>query len=213
MDERPGEFHHRPFDGQGRSLWLPTLSRPRTLVLGSSQSKQDVDEARLEANGIELATRRTGGGAVLVGPDDLVWFDVVLPSTDPLWDSDVSRSFDWLGEAVQRALSTLGIDTERHSGSLVSTEWSRQVCFAGLGPGELTIDGKKVVGMSQRRTRTTSRIQVAILLQWDGALHADLLRLDDGAREQAIAALRNVAIGLDHSPSEIMQAVLSELNA
>lgn len=186
---------------------------PRTLVLGSSQSEQDVDTARLEVHGIELAKRRTGGGAVLVGPDDLVWFDVVLPSTDPLWDSDVSRSFDWLGEAVQRALATLGIDTERHSGPLMSTEWSRQVCFAGLGPGELTIAGKKVVGMSQRRTRTTSRIQVAILLQWEGELHADLLHLDDGAREQAKAALKNVATGLDHSPTEIMQAVLSELNA
>lgn len=211
IDERPGTFHHRTFDDYPRSLWFPSLSAPRTLVLGSSQSEEDVDHDKLAANNIELATRRTGGGAVLVGPEDLIWFDVVLPSTDPLWHHDVGRSFDWLGVAVQRALEGLGVATERHTGPLVSTEWSRQVCFAGLGPGELTIDGKKVVGMSQRRTRTASRIQVAILLQWDGALHSEFLPLDDTERERAATALTDVATGLDRSPAEITEAVLAEL--
>lgn len=211
IDERPGTFHHRPFDDCGRSLWFPALSAPRTLVLGSSQSETDVDHDKLAEHNIELATRRTGGGAVLVGPEDLVWFDVVLPSTDPLWHHDVGRSFDWLGIAVQRALEQLGVRTERHSGRLVSTEWSRQVCFAGLGPGELTIDGRKVVGMSQRRTRTTSRIQVAILLRWDGALHSKLLPLNATERQRAASELADVATGLHHSPADITKAVLTEL--
>ena len=39
------------------------------------------------------------------------------------------------------------------------SDWSALVCFAGLGPGEVTLDGQKLVGLSQRRTRDGVRIQ------------------------------------------------------
>ena len=60
-------------------------------------------------------------------------------------------------------------DAVVHRGGLVATPWSRQVCFAGLGPGEVTVAGRKVVGVAQRRTRHGARFQVAALLRWDPA--------------------------------------------
>ena len=212
IDESPGDFHQRQFAHEGRTLWVPTLTNPPTLVLGSSQTEDSFDLDEVEAQGLGLTSRRSGGGAVLVGPEELVWFDVVLPVTDPLWHSDIRRSFDWLGSAVQRALTTLGVETELHQGPLVDTEWSRDICFAGLGPGELTIDGKKVVGMSQRRVREAARIQVAILLSWDGPAHARLLKLDPDTRERAATELESVASGLPHSPKDILNAVFLEIN-
>lgn len=212
VDASPEAFHHLPFDVDARALWVPTLTNPRTLVLGSSQSADSIDQDYLTTKNIALATRRSGGGAVLVSPDDVVWFDVVLPTTDPLWHHDVSRSFDWLGNAVQRALLELDVTTELYIGPLVSTNWSRRICFAGLGPGELTMNGRKLVGMSQRRTRHASRIQVAILRRWDSQEHANMLQLDDTERAQAAAELREVATGIPHSPTEILNAVFTELN-
>ena len=209
--EDPGDFHARAFDTAERSLWVPQLSAEPTLVLGSSQSANDVDHDALRSAGIGLTSRRSGGGAVLVSFDDLVWFDIVLPSTDPLWDADVGRSFDWLGTACQRALRSLDVETERHTGSLVSNEWSRKICFASLGPGELTVDGKKLVGMSQRRTRQASRIQVAILRRWDGEQHAQFLDVPGADRARAAADLEHAAFGIPHSPTEIMDAVTDEL--
>ena len=94
VDASPEAFHHLPFDVDARALWVPTLTNPRTLVLGSSQSADSIDQDYLTTKNIALATRRSGGGAVLVSPNDVVWFDVVLPTTDPLWHHDVSRSFD-----------------------------------------------------------------------------------------------------------------------
>ncbi len=224
IDETPEVFHHRNFDGSPRSLWVPTLTDPPTLVLGSSQPANTIDISYLERHAITLATRRSGGGAVLVGPNELVWFDVVLPNTDPLWHHDVGRSFDWLGNAVQRALATLDLATELHSGPLTTTEWSRRICFGGLGPGELTLDGRKVVGMSQRRTRTTSRIQVAVLLTWDPERHANLLAISDHERQRAILELGAAAVGigngngngsgtpgLHHSPTDVLTAIFDEL--
>ncbi|MFT7473435.1 MAG: lipoate-protein ligase A, partial [Verrucomicrobiales bacterium] len=152
IDEDPTTFHARPFAG-ARSLWIPKLTPQRTLVLGSSQKSTSIDAEALAQRDISLATRRTGGGAVLVSSDELVWFDVVLGSDDPLFVLDVGRSFDWIGQVCQRALASLGLQTTMHTGRLEHSRWSRDVCFAGRGPGELMLDGRKVVGMSQRRTR------------------------------------------------------------
>lgn len=210
--EDPGMFHARSFDVAERSLWVPSMANPPTLVLGSSQRVEDVDADALNAAGIALTSRRSGGGAVLVGPDELVWFDVVLPIDDPLWNPDVGRSFDWLGLACQRGLATLGVDTELHTGRLISSEWSRKVCFASLGPGELTVDGKKLVGMSQRRTRSASRFQVAVLRRWNGAQHASFLNLAAEDRSRAATDLEDVATTVSHPAAEIMHAIFSELH-
>ncbi len=211
IDEDPGTFHARTFLDVGRALWIPTLSVLPTLVLGSNQPEADIDTAALRSAGIALTTRRSGGGAVLVGRDELIWFDVIVPATDPLWHDDVGRSFDWIGSACQRALATLGVSTEQHTGRLVSNEWSRRICFASLGPGELTVNGKKLVGMSQRRTRHASRIQVAILRRWDGHRHASLLALPAHDRERAGHELADAATAIPHSPTEVIDAIVREL--
>ena len=44
------------------------------------------------------------------------------------------------------------------------TQWSRLVCFDGLGAGEVTVGGRKAVGISQRRTRGWARLQSSIHL-------------------------------------------------
>lgn len=211
IDEDPATFHAREFAHGDRALWTPHLDARRTLVLGSSQPDDELDRPNLEAEGIDVARRRTGGGAVLVGSDELIWFDVVLQATDPLWVADVGRSFDWIGRSVQRALREFGVDTEMYEGPLHRTEWSGRVCFAGLGPGELVRDGRKLVGMSQRRTRTAARFQVAILRRWDGPLHRRLFQVPAADRSTADEVLSNAATAIDHSPVDVLAAVESEL--
>jgi hypothetical protein len=73
----------------------------------------------------------------------------------------------WLGELVAGALSSLGIgDTEIHRGSLACSDWCPLICFAGLGAGEVSRGGAKLVGISQRRTRAGSRFQCAVHTSW-----------------------------------------------
>lgn len=213
IEEDVETFHHRHFGGTGRTLWLPTLEPTPTLVLGSSQTDDDLDHSRLEHEGIAVVRRRSGGGAVLVSADDLVWFDVVIDDDDRLWSADVGRSFDWLGEAVHDALFHLGVDTERHTARLIRSAWSDRVCFAGLGPGELTVDGRKLVGMSQRRSRSSARMQVAILRKWDAHRHKSFFH--DSTSD--LSELERAAIGIDAvagraiDPNEIVEAVTESL--
>ncbi|NNF54825.1 MAG: hypothetical protein HKN03_10330 [Acidimicrobiales bacterium] len=139
------------------------MVRP-ALVLGSAQPHTHAKPGEeLEAAGIEMLRRRSGGGAVLIQPYD-TWIDVLIGNDDPLWDSDVSRAFLWLGGVWQRALAKLGVTpTVVHSGPMMNKEWGRHICFAGLGPGEVSgTDGQKIVGLSQRRTRSVARFQTMV---------------------------------------------------
>ncbi len=148
-----------------RVVWMHA-DRP-ALVLGSAQRIETVDVAACASAGVDVVRRRSGGGAVLVEPGDLAWVDVTVPTGDPLADDDVGRAMWWLGDVWAEALARLGAPgAEVHRGPLVTTAWSRTVCFAGLGPGELTFGGSKVVGISQRRTRAGARFQCAVPLRW-----------------------------------------------
>lgn len=140
------------------------------LVLGSTQAPLDTS--------VPVVRRRSGGGAVLVEPGGVAWVDVVVPRDDPLWDDDVGLAFHWLGDAWARALGELGVGgAVVHTGPLVRSDLSALVCFAGLGPGEVTVDGAKVVGMAQRRTRAGALFQCAVPLVWDAGRQAEVLGL------------------------------------
>lgn len=167
------------------------------LVISTGQTEEAVDRAAAEARGVEVVRRRSGGGAVLVRPGDLVWVDVAVPASDPLWEADVGRAFWWLGEAWAVALETLGVrGAEVHRHGLVGGVWGRRVCFAGTGPGEVTVDGRKVVGLCQRRARSGALFQCAALLVWDPRALLDLLALDEGERQRGAERLAEAAAGL-----------------
>jgi len=138
-----------------------------------------------------------------------VWVDVVLPAGDELWEDDVGRSFHWLGTAWVDALASLDIDGAMHTGAMVCTPWCRQVCFAGIGSGEVTVDGRKVVGLSQRRTRAGALFHCAALLRWDPAEIVRLLGLDAAVVEE----IEPLAAALRLNAADLEQALLRELEA
>jgi lipoate---protein ligase len=187
-----------PADGR-RRLWLFDVDRP-AIVLGSGQ-RVDTD---LSAGAVEVVRRRSGGGAVLLEPGGAVWVDVVVPRGDALWDDDVGRAAHWLGEAWAEALA-IGDDAAVHRGALQRTRWSSQVCFAGLGPGEVTASGRKVVGISARRTRDWARFQTVALAAWDPGPLVELLGLpvDDVAELAGAAA----GVPLDGLADRVVAAI------
>jgi hypothetical protein len=83
-----------------------------------------------------------------------------------------------------------------YDGPLQRTPWSPSVCFAGLGPGEVTLDGRKVVGLSQRRTREAVLFQCCAVRRWEPDRLLDLLALDDADRARGAAELAGVAAGV-----------------
>lgn len=150
------------------------------------------------AAGLDVARRRSGGGAVLLEPGRVVWADVVVPAGDDLWVADVGRAAWWLGETWATALDALGVPgAVVHRGGLIRSAWSAQVCFAGLGPGEVTVEGRKAVGISQRRTREGALFQCAVPLAWDPRPLLAALSMSPADRGAAAAALADTVLALE----------------
>ena len=166
----------------GRRVLTCEVTHP-AWVLGSAQPDATVERVAAEGAGIAVVRRRSGGGAVLLVPHQHVWVDVVLPADDPLAEDDVERATWWLGDAWARALATLGVPSPQvHRRGVTDRALGRVVCFAALGPGEVAAGGRKVVGVSQRRTRSWTRLQCVVHLHFDAATTASLVATDERDR-------------------------------
>lgn len=202
-------LHAEPLpDDPARAVWVLDAEAP-ALVLGSTQGTDLVDAEEAAARGVEVVRRRSGGGAVFIDPAAMAWVDLVVPAGDRLWDDDVGRAARWVGEAWRSALAELGLaPVEVHTGALACGPLGRLVCFGTVGAGEVTLpDRRKVVGISQRRTRTAARFQCAAYTRWDPEPLAALLRLDaDGVR-----AIEHTAVGVGRSPADVIDALLRNL--
>jgi lipoate-protein ligase A len=181
----------------------------QAFVLGSAQRLPNQGFERAVALDLDVVRRRSGGGAVVLAPAAQVWVDVSLPRFDRLWLDDVSRSGWWLGDVWAAALGALGVaGAAVHTGAMVRTLLSDQVCFAGLAGGEVTVEGVKIVGVSQRRTREGAVFQCTLPLTWDPAPYVEVLQLSSDAAAEAVG----VAAPLQgHDAAAVVAALLHEL--
>ena len=174
------------------------------VVLGSTQDREVVDSGRAEDAGLAVVRRRSGGGAVLVTPGDPVWIDIWVPVGHARWSTDVTHAFEWLGTIWAEAIRGLGLDgvEVQGPGPGACTRWSSLVCFGGVGAGEVTIGGCKVVGLSQRRNRHGAWFHSACALHWNSTPLLDVLSLAVEQRTAAREELAGVVVGLADAAGE-----------
>ena len=168
------------------------------VVLGRGQG-----DLRLQpVDGLEIASRHSGGGAVLLDRYVLN-LDVLVPDGHPwLAGPDLGRVFEHVGSAWVAALTHLGVaDVRRYEGPSTARRRGTPrerllaaVCYATLGRGEVLAGGRKIVGLSQRRRRPGALVQCGLLERWAPgplltALGADA---DDPEIERAAVGLEEV---------------------
>ena len=158
-------LHERPIlADQRRRVSLLEPTRP-AVVLGSTSPS-------LTSTSYDIVRRQTGGGLVWLDPALSTWLDVFIPADDELWCRDVARSFDWLGRAIAEAFVSVGVPARAYQGKFDPGAENGLICFGSLGHGEVVLDEtveggavpggavpRKLVGISQRRTRLGSRFQ------------------------------------------------------
>lgn len=199
---RAGALHGRPLSVAHPATRLHATGP--AIVLGRAQRVDEGSAARAADGGFEVARRVSGGSAVVVGPGECVWVDVVVGRDAPGWNDDVGKAGCWMGDRWVEALADAGVtDLRVHRSAMEKRPGSDAVCFAGVGSGEvLTADGAKLVGVSQRRTRAFALFQCAIPLRWEPgplieilgptaepARAAPVATLDRPTAEAAVAAL------------------------
>ena len=187
-------------------MWVCDATRP-ALVLGSAQPTTASTATRARPPGSTWSAAAAGAAPCWSSRARCCGSTWCCRPATSLWQDDVGRAFHWVGEAWAAALGELGVTAAVHRGRLVRATWSAEVCFAGLGPGEVTVEGRKVVGISQRRTRAAARFQCAALGRWDPAAIVPLLGLPPAAADDL--ARRGGRVGVDLEP--LLAALLRHL--
>jgi len=170
------------------------------LVLGRGQRLDEV------ATDLPVLRRHSGGGAVLFDAD-LLSLDLVLAAGHPLADGDLGAVFLAVGEAWAAALGELGVgELTVHRGPAAgrlggADPLRAAICYAAPGRGEVLHDGRKLVGLAQRRRRHGVLVQCGLLWRWRPAV----LLAAFGA-DPADPAIHAAAVGLhdllDHPPGQ-----------
>ncbi len=194
-----GPFHEkRPTEDTGPQVWIHRPVVP-TLVLGSSQPSGVVNDEEANRRGVDVCRRRSGGGLVYIAPDTDCWIDLIIPSTSKLFDVDIAKAFHWVGAHWAKTLQTYSAPF-RPLEIVMATENQQSgasdlLCFAGIGHGELMVDGRKVVGLSQRRSRSWARIQSIVIGRWNPAALEPLIRTE-ALGNAGLRGLDSVSAGL-----------------
>lgn len=177
-----------------------------TLSLGYAQdSMRGLDLDYLARADIPLVRRPTGGRAVL--HDKELTYAVVIPVASPRFGS-LAQVYAFTRMALAAALASLGarLDDAAEHGAGRSA-----VCFASRARHEIAVNGRKVVGSAQRRTRGALLQHGSIILDMDHSRLLDCFVWDSGAkRAQAARALGavNEALPRPVSPDQMSAAVI-----
>lgn len=140
-------------DAKPPRLWACVGLAP-AVVLGRSQRGLSTQP------GLRVQRRSSGGGAVLTGPWMLEAM-LRLPRQHPLASRGPVETARWFGQVHLQWLQERGIQgAALHEGRSTS-HWS---CFAGLGPGEVLVQGRKLTGIAQTWRRHHIHLSSGTLL-------------------------------------------------
>ena len=104
----------------------------------------------------DVVRRWTGGGIVFHGQD--LTYSIVIPANDPVFDESPMSIYERIHRTLRDALVALGQRAEVAVGGDRSTESNdagrNGHCFAKPVHADVLVNGLKVAGAAQRRTRT-----------------------------------------------------------
>lgn len=176
---------------------------PHAISVGRFQrATRDLDREALEANGIPVVRRLTGGRAVLHA--DELTYSVILPETTPALPTNIIESYRLLTEGVRRGYQTLGVPAEF---SVPLTEEDREVlrkpksavCFDAASYYELTVEGRKVAGSAQVRHQGAVLQHGSIPLSIDDDILFDCFNMEEDEKVYAKARFNDKAISLNET--------------
>ncbi len=144
-------------------IW--NYERP-AVVLGCSQRRL-LAGVRATAE-VDVLARRSGGGAVLVGPW-MLGLSIALPVGHAFLTPKLVASYRWVGKLLAAVLrdggaETLAVPPATDQAPTPDSEldWA---CFGRVSPWEVVARGRKIAGLSQVRSRHAVLFAAAVLLQ------------------------------------------------
>jgi lipoate-protein ligase A len=201
MDEAIASFVR---EGMPPTLRFYGWERP-SVSIGCFQRAGDLDLAYLADAGIPLVRRPTGGRAILHGQE--LTYSFSAGTAEGAFSGGLLESYGKLSGALSLALRCLGLRTEARLHRRPSGAPRSPICFRSTSYGEITVEGRKVVGSAQRRWQDAMLQQGSIPYWLDAPAMEAAFRYgpDDGALEGSMAGLGEFLPGLD--PEALKDAI------
>ncbi|HOW69651.1 MAG TPA: hypothetical protein PKY77_03540 [Phycisphaerae bacterium] len=125
---------------------------PATISLGYFQSYQDFASLPPPAATLPVVRRQTGGGAIL--HDQELTYSLTLPLDHPLIDKgNPNDLYDRVHEGFAAVLGYLGIAVSRGAPPRACSHRGPFFCFEQHTCFDLIVNGHKILGSAQRRTK------------------------------------------------------------
>ncbi|HEY6867941.1 MAG TPA: hypothetical protein VI792_11830 [Candidatus Eisenbacteria bacterium] len=171
---------------------------PPGITLGHAQDPaRELDLERCRRDGVPWAVRPTGGRAIFHAEE---WtYSFAAARAGPWGSGTVADAYARLSALIVRSLERLGLPAALAQGTRApraAGAGGRGVappCFASTARHEIVLGGRKLVGSAQRRTAGAMLQQGSVLLGPGHLRLADYLRLPEGERGAARAALAAAA--------------------
>lgn len=120
---------------------------PPCFSLGRFQSSDIIDHDYLKSRNYGFVRRPTGGGAVLHLSE--ITYSVVSRKESSQISVAGAELYIKVGRALDKAIRTMGVPTQI---SKMKPPRREEVCFGSSSVGEITVDGRKIVGSAQMRS-------------------------------------------------------------
>ncbi len=177
--------------------------RPHGITLGASERPEAaLDLDRCRRDGVPWAIRPTGGRAIFHAEE---WtYSLAAPIADPGWGGSQGEAYRHATELIAASLRSLGVPAELVRASrAVRSGSAAAACFTTTARHEIELDGRKLVGSAQRRTRQALLHQGSVLRGEGHARLADYARVADPAalREQLLHSAAHAGPWLRRRPA------------
>lgn len=174
---------------------VPTLSFGR-----NQHARTAYSPARLREFALPAVRRMTGGRALLHHRE--ITYSVTAPAAP---NESLAGSYASINALLLETLRGLGVDARLAPRGERFTPPGSAPCFERPAPGEVTVDGRKLVGSAQCREDGAMLQHGSILVHDDQAIVASLA---GGNAVEGAATLRE-ALGRDVEPGEFADAFFS----
>ncbi len=174
------------------------------VTVGYSQDMSaELDTQRAAVLGIDIAKRPTGGGIVFHSRYDVV-FCCVLPLD--LFPKGFMSAYHFVSDIIVSALEQAGIDACKTG--VAEEDAGDRLCFSSAKEYEITCDGKKLVGIAQKRTRGKILQQGTICVSRpDDKIFSILRKAADSSRYFRSAAVLDDVAGGDVGKNRFLKGL------
>lgn len=162
--------------GRGESHLRLYRWEPACLSFGRNEpALRRYDRARIDALGLDVVRRPTGGRAVWHA--DELTYSVACPAER---FGTLATAYRTIHEMLASALRSLGADASLAQAPAQATGLDAGACFASPAGGEVLVAGRKVIGSAQLRERIRGREVMlqhgSLLLQGDQSVVSSISR-------------------------------------